>query len=253
MDRQNRAGVSFGAGGVASSQMSALQRKERLRKLAMETIDLTRDPYFMKNHLGTYECKLCQTLHKTEGNYLAHTQGKRHQTNLARRAARDARENGTSSLTLEALKAGKTSASAAASSVTAGQRLLARAVKIGRPGYKVIKRRHPSTGQRSLAFELHYPDIEANVQPRLRFMSTFEQRVEPPNKDYQYVLFAAAPYETIAFKVPSLPLDKGEGKMSTRWDREKNTFYAIVHFLSAKTNPAADLPVTKRVKVRTDI
>lgn len=40
----------------------------------------------MRNHLGTYECKLCLTLHNTEGNYLAHTQGKRHQTNLARRS-----------------------------------------------------------------------------------------------------------------------------------------------------------------------
>ncbi|KAI5331889.1 hypothetical protein L3X38_022015 [Prunus dulcis] len=43
-----------------------------------------KDPYFMRNHLGSYECKLCLTLHKNEGNYLAHTQGKSHQTNLAR-------------------------------------------------------------------------------------------------------------------------------------------------------------------------
>ena len=40
----------------------------------------------MKNHLGQYECKLCLTLHMNEGNYLAHTQGKRHQYNLGRRA-----------------------------------------------------------------------------------------------------------------------------------------------------------------------
>lgn len=32
------------------------------------------------------------TLHNNEGNYLAHTQGKRHQTNLAKRAAREAKE-----------------------------------------------------------------------------------------------------------------------------------------------------------------
>jgi splicing factor 3A subunit 2 len=44
----------------------------------------------MRNHLGTYECKLCLTLHANEGSYLAHTQGKRHQQNLSRRAARDA-------------------------------------------------------------------------------------------------------------------------------------------------------------------
>ena len=36
----------------------------------------------MKNHLGSYECKLCLTLHNNEGSYLAHTQGKKHQANL---------------------------------------------------------------------------------------------------------------------------------------------------------------------------
>ena len=36
----------------------------------------------MKNHLGSYECKLCLTLHNNEGSYLAHTQGKKHQQNL---------------------------------------------------------------------------------------------------------------------------------------------------------------------------
>ena len=41
--------------------------RERLRKLALETVDLNKDPYFMRNHLGTYECKLCLTLHNTEG------------------------------------------------------------------------------------------------------------------------------------------------------------------------------------------
>jgi splicing factor 3A subunit 2 len=35
-----------------------VDRRERLRKLALETIDLSKDPYFMKNHLGSYECKL---------------------------------------------------------------------------------------------------------------------------------------------------------------------------------------------------
>ena len=46
----------------------------------------------MKNHLGSYECRLCLTLHTNEGSYLAHTQGKKHQTNLARRQAKEAKE-----------------------------------------------------------------------------------------------------------------------------------------------------------------
>ena len=36
----------------------------------------------MKNHLGSYECKLCLTLHNNEGSYLAHTQGKKHQVSI---------------------------------------------------------------------------------------------------------------------------------------------------------------------------
>ena len=42
---------------------------------------------------GSYECKLCLTLHNNEGSYLAHTQGKKHQANLARRADKEAKES----------------------------------------------------------------------------------------------------------------------------------------------------------------
>ncbi|KAJ2647173.1 CWF complex protein sap62, partial [Coemansia sp. RSA 1287] len=93
MDFQNRAGSKPGAGALMSNSESNVARRERLRKLALETIDIEKDPYFMRNHLGSYECKLCLTLHTNEGSYLAHTQGKKHQTNLARRATRDAKDN----------------------------------------------------------------------------------------------------------------------------------------------------------------
>merc|ERR1719352_846037 len=85
-------GGKTGSGRQASESQDNQMRRERLRKLALETVDLNKDPYFMRNHLGSYECKLCLTLHNTEGNYLAHTQGKRHQQNLARRAFKDARD-----------------------------------------------------------------------------------------------------------------------------------------------------------------
>ena len=42
MDMQNRVGSKPGAGGVASGQNEAIARRERLRKLAMETIDLAK-------------------------------------------------------------------------------------------------------------------------------------------------------------------------------------------------------------------
>ena len=74
---------------MQSSTYANVDRRERLRRMALETVDLSKDPYFMKNHLGSYECKLCLTLHNNEGNYLAHTQGKRHKTNLSRRLAKE--------------------------------------------------------------------------------------------------------------------------------------------------------------------
>ncbi len=85
-------GAKPGSGGVASAQQEvrvslslicvilephlaqSIDRRERLRRLALETIDLAKDPYYMRNHLGQIECRLCLTIHPNEGNYLAHTQ-----------------------------------------------------------------------------------------------------------------------------------------------------------------------------------
>jgi hypothetical protein len=57
MDREW--GSKPGSGGSASAQNEAIDRRERLRLLALETIDVAKDPYFMRNHLGRY---LPQTL-----------------------------------------------------------------------------------------------------------------------------------------------------------------------------------------------
>lgn len=70
--------------GVASSSESNGDWRERLLQLALETTDINKDPYFLENHLGSSECKLCPTLPNNEGCCLAHTQGKKQQTNLAR-------------------------------------------------------------------------------------------------------------------------------------------------------------------------
>lgn len=120
IDFQHREGGKTGSGGQLSESQAALERKERLRKLALETIDISKDPYFFKNHLGTFECKLCLTLHPNEGNYLAHTQGKRHQYNIGRRAAMEAKNAAPKVLEAEPQKP-----------------LVKRVIKIGRPGYKV--------------------------------------------------------------------------------------------------------------------
>jgi splicing factor 3A subunit 2 len=170
MDREW--GSKPGSGGAATAQNEAIDRRERLRRLALETIDLAKDPYFMRNHLGSYECKLCLTLHNNEGNYLAHTQGKRHQTNLAKRAAREAKDaptqpqphkrklnlkkTGMKHSNYETLIFRKIAYFCILIGIIGMINLMVYlfAVKIGRPGYRVTKQIDPYTKQRSLLFKV---------------------------------------------------------------------------------------------------
>ena len=172
----------------------------------------------MKNHLGQYECRLCLTLHKNEGNYLAHTQGKRHQQNLAKRAAREASEKAVA---------------------PAPQRRVSvrKSVKIGRPGYRVTKQFDPENKTRSLLFQIDFPEIEEGERPRHRFMSAIEQKKEPTDWRYQYLLFAAEPYETVCFKVPNWEVDKGnsssgntENRFFNHWDPDGKVYSLQVPF-----------------------
>ncbi|EPZ32693.1 splicing factor 3A subunit 2 [Rozella allomycis CSF55] len=207
MDFTHRPGAKTGSGPLASWSEENAARKERFKKIAFESVDLANDPYLMKNHLGSYECKLCLTIHMNEGSYLVHTQGKKHQTNLARRQAREARDGNTMVKTTGL--------------VTAPKKTI---VKIGRPGYKVTKIRDPITKKFGLLFQIKYPEIAPKVTPKYRFMSSFEQKVEAPDRHFQYVLFAAEPYETIAFKVPSVEIDTTEEKMLSNWDPDSKQF-----------------------------
>ncbi|GAA5892402.1 spliceosome assembly protein PRP11 [Sporobolomyces salmoneus] len=211
MDFQNRVGSKFGGGGVAGQAEQAVDRRERLRKLALETIDLAKDPYILRNHLGGLECRLCLTIHTNEGSYLAHTQGKKHQTNLARRAARDAHDPNHYAAQMAAQQAQK------------AQVQTKTFLKIGMPGYQVTKVRDPITGQLGLLFQVHYPEIKEGVKPRHRFMSSFEQKVEAPDRNWQYLLIAAEPYQTISFKIQSREVDSTEGINWEHWDPDTKT------------------------------
>jgi len=228
-------GSKPGSGGVADTSLSNVDRRERLRQLALELIDLKKDPYILRNHIGSYECKLCLTLHNNEGSYLAHTQGRRHQMNLARRVAREQREisgtgNGGVGMISQPTNMNQTS------QTIPKPKPKKRVIKIGKPGYKVIRDRGEEK-QLVLLFIIDYPEIEDGMKPRYRFMSAFEQRVESPDKNYQYILFAADPYETIAFKIPNKDIEKavgpeipGETKFWTKWDDESKQFQLQLQF-----------------------
>ncbi len=206
MDYQNRPGQKTGSGAPMSAQEMALDRRERLRQLALETIDLKNDPYLMKNHLGTFECKLCLTIHTNEGSYLAHTQAKKHQVNLARRAQREA------------------AAAVPASSAGARKFEAPKYTKIGRPGFRVTKVQDPETMERGFLFEVDFPQIEAGTRAHFRIMSAYEQKMEEPDANYQYFLIAAEPYETICFKIPNMEIDRSPDRLYEHWDDNKKRY-----------------------------
>ena len=203
MDYSSRPGQKTGSGAPLSSQELAVARRERLKKLALETVDLKNDPYLSKNQLGSYECRLCLTLHSNESSYLSHTQGKKHQVNLAARAL-------------------ETEKSQAVVSEPAYKKVR-KFTRIGRPSYRVT--RVINGGLKGFHFELDFPKIKEDIRPVHRVMSAFEQRVETTDPEYQFVVIAAEPYETVAFKIPNLEVvfDESYGAFE-RWDATSHRF-----------------------------
>jgi splicing factor 3A subunit 2 len=205
-------GVKLGAGGPATEELQAIQRKERLRALTAEAYDLKNDPYILRNHLGTYECKLCFTLHPSQENYVVHTQGKKHKDNLGKRIHRLNKDKGVITNTDKKHVEIK------------------QTPRIGKPGYQIYKQYDKSTGAHSLLFRLLYPDITEGLRPRFRIVSSYEQKVATPSDDYQYVVFAAEPYETVGMRIPNIPLDKTQDRFLTNWNADTKVFTLQITF-----------------------
>jgi len=61
-------------------------------------------------------------------------------------------------------------------------------------------------------------------------MSAFEQKIEVPDRNYQYLIFAADPYDNIAFKIPSAEVirdvsEDARGRMIVKWEPERKSYY----------------------------
>ena len=227
----------IGTGAYASISMINLERRDRLRKIAAETTDLMKDPYFYRNHMGIYECKLCLTIHNNEGSYLAHTQSKKHQTNLNKRKVIEAKHN----LFVQEMKNEQK---------VKQEELKIKYVKIGRPAYRIGKERDFMSHKRKIKFEIEYPLIKSDITPQFRIMSELEvntqknksNNFEENNKNneineekkeenkYHYVVFAAEPYENIAVKIPNMPVDYNPEKHFSYWDESKKIFYLTLNY-----------------------
>ena len=220
----------IGTGGYSSISMINLERRDRLKKIAQETTDLMKDPYFYRNHMGIYECKLCLTIHNNEGSYLAHTQSKKHQTNLNKRKVIEAKHN----LLMQEIKNEQKEKM---------ENLKIKYIKIGRPAYRIMKEKDFMSHKRKIKFEIDYPLIKENITPQFRIMSELEVNTqkngineiseEEKNKSenkYHFVVFSAEPYENIAVKIPNMPLDYNTEKHFSFWDEGKKIFYLTLNY-----------------------
>lgn len=116
-------------------------------------------------------------------------------------------------------------------------------IKIGRPGYKITKTKDPLTRQQGLMFQLQFPEIGMNVSPKVRFMSAYEQKIDdPPDKNYQYLVVAAEPYETCAFKLQAREIDRGEGHYWTWFDEDSKDFWMQVTFKTDREERYSGVP-----------
>lgn len=74
-------------------------------------------------------------------------------------------------------------------------------------------------------------------------MASYEQKIESWDKRYQYLLFAADPYEIISFKIPSTEIDKSADKFFSYWDPDKKSYILQLYFKprppEANRQPAA--------------
>ena len=73
-------------------------------------------------------------------------------------------------------------------------------------------------------------------------MSAYEQKLEEPDRDYQYLLVAAEPYETCAFKLQSREVDRREGRYWNWWDADTKEFWCQVLFKTERDERYSNVP-----------
>ena len=223
MDRRHRdVNAKYGSGGRMNSIEWKQHKAEKLRELQRDTIDISKDPYIRENHLGTFDCVLCKTVHPTQTNYLTHATGRRHRKRLINKALAEEEKKKKeeerrlflekkSGLIVDGVKVRKSP-------------------NIGKPAYRVTKINEE--GNRSFKFEVWYPDHEEGFIPQYRVMSTYEQKREERDNRYQFLLFACYPYKTIAFKIPRVLI----ARTSEDWEPTAKAFTLQVYFTEEEMN-----------------
>mmetsp|Transcript_34292 Transcript_34292/g.55179 ORF Transcript_34292/g.55179 Transcript_34292/m.55179 type:complete len:190 (+) Transcript_34292:45-614(+) len=158
--------------------------REILKKRAIELFDLKDDPFYIRLD-NKFKCKLCLTMHRSESSYLAHTQGKRHNKNIKKRNLAVDNKN----------------------IIQTDHSFFDNQRNLSKPAYKVTKAYCKITHKKIIFIEVIYEYNLPEDVPDYRILTTYEQSIEKPDNNYQYLLVASPNYVTICFKIPNLLID----------------------------------------------
>lgn len=223
-------GVKMGIGGIATDELLQRQRAQQIKKLQHDVYDLKKDPYYTTTDMGIIECSLCKTTHRTPEGYIQHTEGKKHRDSLHLRQFHQkkmlASKNQVAQGVAQGLGGGK--GNSLLSNPKQHQQQFISRPTIGLPQYDVVKQYCPDTGHHAIAFKIHYPFIEQGLRPRYELLSVFQQKVEQPDPRFQYLVFAAEPYNNMAVKIPNVP--RAAKRILTDWDTTTKTFILQMGF-----------------------
>lgn len=73
-------------------------------------------------------------------------------------------------------------------------------------------------------------------------MSAFEQQVETPDNKYQYLVVAAEPYQTCAFKLQAREIDRRDERYWTWFDEDSKEFWIQVMFKTEREEMFSGVP-----------
>ncbi|EDO18426.1 hypothetical protein Kpol_1032p19 [Vanderwaltozyma polyspora DSM 70294] len=258
MDYQNRAGSKKGTGGIASEQLSNLQRRKQVDELLRqgeevgytfeqdngdENLDdkLQKNPYIYKNHSGKLVCKLCNTMHMSWTSVERHLSGKKHGLNVLRRGSSGTKGNEN----YNNLEQDRIMQQFQAQVEERRNNLKNSGIC---PECKVCKIKDEESGLVGLAVEVNYQikndllEIEEDTiyQPFIRIVSGIELSHDS-EKDKKYLVIAYEPFENTGIEIPNkeVLMDSKSKEVITvenfnekcsYWDKDSKKLYVQFFF-----------------------
>ncbi|AIB09862.1 mRNA splicing factor 3A subunit 2 (nucleomorph) [Lotharella oceanica] len=179
--------------------------KEKFMQIALENLDFTNDPYYLRDHNNNIKCRLCLTTHRSDSGYLAHTQGKRHLTNITKRKSTQLGSN--------------------YSIFNEKESNLNNTKTINNyPGFTILKSIDYDSGDKILLIEFIFDNVAKNAVPDYKIISTFEQKIEEKDNNYKFLLVGCPNYKTIAFKIPNLHINFKSNYCFCYWHQGRRKF-----------------------------